>query len=108
VPDLRIGALGAARITPMALIRPARQLDGGEIRVLNPVVPHFFHSLKWCKTGGAWTKEKFPRKATYAYQLEAFRDAVVEGKPFVTTTAEAVKTMKVMDAVYRAAGMEPR
>ncbi|MGB3052075.1 MAG: Gfo/Idh/MocA family oxidoreductase, partial [Polyangiales bacterium] len=26
--DLRIGILGAARIAPMALIRPARQLDG--------------------------------------------------------------------------------
>jgi predicted dehydrogenase len=84
------------------------KLDGGEIRVLNPVVPQFFHSLKWRKTGGTWTKEKFPKKATYEYQLEAFREAVVEGTPFVTTTAEAVKNMNVVDAVYRAAGMNPR
>jgi predicted dehydrogenase len=84
------------------------ELEGGEIRVLNPVVPQFFHSLKWRKTGDPWTKEKFPKKPTYTYQLEAFRDAVVEGKPFPTTTAEAVKNMKVVDAVYRAAGMEPR
>ncbi|MCZ6807946.1 MAG: Gfo/Idh/MocA family oxidoreductase, partial [Deltaproteobacteria bacterium] len=81
------------------------RLDDGEIRVLNPVVPQFFHGFKWRKNGGAWVKEKFPKKPTYAYQLEAFRDAVVDGKPFITTTGEAVKTMKVIDAVYRAAGM---
>jgi len=84
------------------------QLDGGEIRVLNPVVPQFFHSLKWRRTGGSWTKEKFPKRPTYTYQLEAFRDAVVDGKPFFTTTAEAVKNMQVVDAIYRAAGMRPR
>lgn len=84
------------------------KLDDGEIRVLNPVVPQFFHSMKWRKAGGSWVKERFPRKATYAYQLEAFRDAVLEGKPFPTTTAEAVKNMQVVDAVYRAAGLSPR
>ena len=84
------------------------ELDGGEIRALNPIVPQLFHGLKWRKAGGPWTKEKFPKKATYAYQLEAFRDAVVERKPFITTTAEAVKTMQVIDEVYRAAGMSTR
>ena len=84
------------------------KLDGGEIRAFNPIVPQLFHSLKWRRTGGSWTTEKFPKKATYVYQLEAFRDAVVDGKPFITTTAEAVKTMQVVDAVYRAAGMSPR
>ena len=83
-------------------------LDRGEIRALNPVVPQFFHGLKWRKTGGAWTKEKFGRKPTYEYQLQAFRDAVLEGTPFPTTTADAVKNMRVIDAVYRAAGMSPR
>ena len=84
------------------------KLEGGEIRAFNPILPQFFHGLKWRKNGGSWTKETFPKKATYAYQLEAFRDAVVEGKPFITTTGDAVKTMKVVDAVYRAAGMVPR
>lgn len=83
-------------------------LDGGEIRVLNPIVPHFFHRFRYRKTDGSWIKEKFPKKATYAYQLEAFRDAIVDGKPFVTTTNEAVKNMNVIDDVYRAAGMQPR
>jgi len=92
----------------VAKIAAVVKLDGGEIRALNPIVPQLFHSLKWREIGGSWKKEKFPKKATYAYQLEAFRDAVVDGKPFVTTTAEAVKNMQVVDAVYRAAGMSPR
>lgn len=84
------------------------KLEEGEIHAFNPVIPQFFHGLKWRKSGGSWTKERFPKKPTYAYQLEAFRDAVIEGKPFITTTAEAVKNMRVVDAVYRAAGMSPR
>ena len=92
----------------LAKIAAVVKLEGGEIRATNPIVPQFFHSLKWRKHGGAWNKEKFPKKSTYRYQLEAFRDAVAEGKPFPTTTAEAVKNMKVIDAVYRAAGMQPR
>ena len=93
---------------PWQEIAAVVKLEGGEIRATNPIVPQFFHSLKWRKHGGAWNKEKFPKKSTYRYQLEAFRDAVAEGKPFPTTTAEAVKNMKVIDAVYRAAGMQPR
>ncbi len=92
----------------LAKIAAVVKLEGGEIRATNPIVPQFFHSLKWRKHGGAWNKEKFPKKPTYWYQLEAFRDAVAEGKPFPPTTAEAVKNMKVIDAVYRAAGMQPR
>jgi len=92
----------------LAKIAAVVELDGGEIRVLNPIAPQFFHSLKWRRRGGPWTKEKFPKKATYTFQLEAFRDAVVAGKPVLTSTAEAVKNMQAVDAIYRAAGMRPR
>ncbi len=92
----------------IAKIAAAVILEGGEIRALNPVVPQLFHGLKWRKNGGRWTKEKFGKKPTYEYQLEAFRDAVIAGKPFPTTTRDAVKNMRVIDAVYRAAGMSTR
>ncbi|MBW1760616.1 MAG: gfo/Idh/MocA family oxidoreductase [Deltaproteobacteria bacterium] len=114
VADVRFPSGAEGRINcslwswKVAKIAAVVKLDGGEIRALNPIVPQLFHSLKWRETGGSWNKEKFPKKATYAYQLEAFRDAVVDAKPFITTTAEAVKTMQVVDAVYRAAGMDPR
>jgi predicted dehydrogenase len=112
--DLRFPSGAEGRIhcslwsSELVKIAAAVKLDDGEIRVLNPIVPQFLHGLKWRKKGASWIKEKFPRKPTYAYQLEAFRDAVLDGKPFLTTTAEAVKNMRVIDAVYRAAGMSPR
>jgi predicted dehydrogenase len=112
--DLRFPSGAEGRINcslwswKLAKIAAVVELDRGQIRVLNPVVPQFFHSLRWRRTGGSWTSEKFPKKPTYAYQLEAFRDAVVDGKPFFTTTAEAVKNMRAVDAIYRAAGMRPR
>jgi len=40
--------------------------------------------------------------------VRAFRDAVVSGRPFPTTADDAVATMEVVDALYRAVGMSPR
>jgi predicted dehydrogenase len=48
------------------------------------------------------------RSTTYFHQLVAFRDAVESGASFPTTIAEGVRNMAVIDACYRAAGLEPR
>ena len=45
---------------------------------------------------------------TYGYQLEAFRAAVQEGAPTLTPPSDSVANMHVIDAIYRAAGLEPR
>ena len=37
-PDLRIGVLGAARITPMALIRPASRVPGAVVAAVGVVL----------------------------------------------------------------------
>ena len=85
------------------------ELEGGEVKVRNPVVPQFFHSFKWRRTGeSAWRKERFDRTPTYTYQLTAFRDAVMSGTAFPTNIDDAIRNMQVIDAVYRAAGLEPR
>lgn len=85
------------------------ELEGGEVRVTNPVAPQFFHSLKWRRTGeSSWRKERFDKTPTYTYQLRAFVDAVTTGAPFPTSVDDAVLNMRVIDAVYRAAGLEPR
>jgi hypothetical protein len=41
-------------------------------------------------------------------QLIAFRDAVEHGASFPTTADDGVRSMAVMDACYRAAGLELR
>ncbi|HEV7742236.1 MAG TPA: Gfo/Idh/MocA family oxidoreductase [Pseudolysinimonas sp.] len=47
-------------------------------------------------------------RASYTFQLEDFRDAVVAGGPNVTDSHAAVETMQTIDSIYLAAGMRVR
>jgi predicted dehydrogenase len=81
--------------------------DRGEVRlrVLNPVAPFSRLSI-----GSAEGKrvERFPRRPSYAYQLDAFAAAVLRGEPVKTTPEDAVENMTVIDEIYRAAGLPLR
>jgi predicted dehydrogenase len=79
----------------------------GSIRVLNFAAPQYFHRLVVRDRHGR-RRERVPGDATYTCQLRAFRDAVVSGGPVLTDAADAVKTMELIDAAYRAAGLQPR
>ena len=81
--------------------------DRGELRVLNPVTPQFFHRLSVRSTDGKRV-ERFSRRASYAYQLDAFAAAVLRGEPVKTTPEGAVENMTVIDGIYRAAGLPLR
>src|SRR5262249_9219006 len=83
------------------------QGDRGELRVFNQTGPQFFHRFT-VRNDGRKHREKFPRKATYVYQLEAFTNAVLRGGPVLTPPADSVHNMRVIDAVYRAAGLPIR
>ncbi len=79
----------------------------GELRVLNPIVPQFFHRLSVRSADGRRV-ERFARRASYAYQLDAFAAAVLRGEPVMTTPEDAVENMTVIDAIYRTAGLPLR
>jgi predicted dehydrogenase len=79
----------------------------GELRVFNPTGPQFFHRFT-VVSDGKKEREKFPRKATYAYQLEAFTSAVLHGTPVLTPPSDSVRNMRLIDAVYRAADLPIR
>jgi predicted dehydrogenase len=79
----------------------------GELRVFNPAGPQYVHRFVVRRKSGT-TKERFPRETTYRYQLEAFAAAVLDGAPTLTPPSESVANMEVIDAVYRAAGLQPR
>jgi len=81
--------------------------DRGELRVFNPIAPQYASWLT-VRSGGTRRIEIPARRPTYAYQLDAFCDAVLRGRPALTTPREAVANMTVIDAVYRAANMRPR
>jgi predicted dehydrogenase len=81
--------------------------DHGELRALNPVVPQFFHRLSVRSPDGNRV-ERFPRRTSYAYQLDAFAGAVLRGETVKTTPEDAVENMTVIDAIYGAAGLPLR
>ena len=81
--------------------------DRGELRVLSPAAPHLFPRLSIRSADGKRV-ERFPRRVTYAYQLDAFAAAVLRGEPVKTTPEDAVENMTVIDGIYRAAGLPLR
>ncbi len=54
------------------------------------------------------TTEAGDERSSYSYMLQTFRDAVRNRAPVVTDAAAATATMRVVDGIYRAAGMAPR
>jgi predicted dehydrogenase len=81
--------------------------DQGELHALNPVLPQLYHRLSIRSSTGKRV-ERFPRRASYAYQLDAFAAAVLHGEPVKTTPKDAIENMTVVDAIYRAAGLPLR
>jgi len=81
--------------------------DRGELRWLSPAAPHLFPRLSIRSAGGKRV-EHFPRRPTYAYQLDAFVAAVLRGEPVKTTPEDAIENHTVIDAIYRAAGLSVR
>ncbi|MGV0714076.1 Gfo/Idh/MocA family oxidoreductase [Mycolicibacterium sp. XJ662] len=81
--------------------------DRGELRVINPVLPHVFLRFS-VRAGGVSRVERFSRRASYAYQLDAFAAAVLRGEPVKTPPEDAIENMTVIDSIYRAAGLPLR
>jgi predicted dehydrogenase len=79
----------------------------GEMSVFNPVAPQAYHRLT-VKTDKGKRSENLGNRPTYLYQLEAFTDAVLRGKPVLTSAEDGIVNMRIIDDIYRAAGMQPR
>jgi predicted dehydrogenase len=79
----------------------------GSLKVFNPFAPQFGHRVR-IETASGTRREKFSRRATYDYQLEAFVAAVENGATFPTTAVDAIRTMELIDATYAAAGLPIR
>jgi len=81
--------------------------DDGELSVFNPIAPHLLNRVKLRTAAGTHT-ERVRGEATYTSQLRAFV-AYVRGEGSVPTdAAHGVANMRVIDAVYDAAGMKQR
>jgi predicted dehydrogenase len=81
--------------------------DRATMKVTNPLAPQIWHRLT-VKGSAGTRRERVAGGATYGYQLAAFVAAVREGAPTLTPPADSIATMRVIDSIYRAAGMQPR
>jgi predicted dehydrogenase len=79
----------------------------GEMRVRSPYHPHQGGAIRVRGRDGGRV-ERLDRKSTYAFQLEAFRDAVRAGTPASTGPGEALAQQTAIDAIYAAAGLPVR
>jgi predicted dehydrogenase len=81
--------------------------SSGELRITNFIAPQYYHRLVVRSGRGRWS-EKVPGEPTYTCQLRAFAAAVNAGVDVPTGPDDSVRTMSVIDDIYRAAGLSPR
>jgi predicted dehydrogenase len=81
--------------------------ERGELRVMNPIAPQRGHQLT-LKTAAGEKSETVPGDTTFTHQLRAFVKAVRGEAKFPTDGVEGIINMRVIDDVYRAAGLPPR
>ena len=79
----------------------------GQMAVRNFTMPHLFGKLTVSTKAGK-RSETAGKGRTYAYQLQAFADAVLRGGPVLTPPSDSIANMAVIDAVYTAAGLPVR
>jgi predicted dehydrogenase len=89
--------------------------ERGTMSVLNMTGPQHYHRVvvktRDPRSGkGFKRREKVSGESTYWYQLQAFTKAVREGdrSAVLTPPSDSIANMQVIDAVYRAAGLESR
>jgi predicted dehydrogenase len=81
--------------------------EKGSISVINPVTPQLFNWLT-IKSEGKTRRERVARTSTYYHQLSAFSEAILNGGTVLTDPQDAIKNMRVIDDIYRAANLKPR
>lgn len=111
--ELRFPDGVAGRITcamePGTRLWAALEVEGdtGRMRVVNPLAPHRGHAIEIEDAAGA-RSESVPGETTYVHQLRGFLARVRDGTPVPNPLSDAIANMRVIDAVYRAAGLSPR
>ena len=81
--------------------------SGGTLRVFNPIAPQFFHRLRLDTPAGRRV-ERVAGPASYDSQLIAFVGAVRRGESIPTDPPDSIANMRVIEAIYAAAGRPRR
>ena len=106
--DGRSGRIVCSLFSRTLLRAEARVLgSAGELRAINPIAPQYYHRLT-VRTSRGRRVEKIAGDASYVHQLRAFASHVRDGAEVPTGPADSVANMRVIDAVYEAAGLSRR
>ena len=81
--------------------------DSGRLFVVNPLAPHSGHEFR-LSLGNQEISEQIHRDTTYRHQLVAFCQAVHGQRTLPTMGRDSIDNMRLIDAVYRAAGLPRR
>jgi predicted dehydrogenase len=105
------GAVGRsiASMWSRRLLRFSLRVTGtrGEMRVTNFVAPQYWNRLS-VTVDGVKSHERVRGEASYPAQLRAFVAAIRDGGPVLTPPEDAVVTMRLIDDIYRTAGLPIR
>ena len=82
--------------------------EHGHMTATNPLAPQQGNAMLVVDLGDRVWNQPAETTATYTHQLVAFREAIVDGVGFPTTAGDGVRNMEIVDACYRAAGLQPR
>jgi predicted dehydrogenase len=80
--------------------------EHGKLTAVNPISPHMGHELVIEAAGGT-TREQVAGDTTFAHQLRHVIGVLQGEIEPLTGGSDAIATMRVLDAIYRAAGMRP-
>jgi len=75
--------------------------------VLNPIAPHFFNRIR-VRTDAGSRGERVRGEPSYTAQRRAFRGGGSRRAAMPTDGAHGIANMRVIDEIYRKAGLEPR
>jgi predicted dehydrogenase len=91
------------------ILRVGASIEGekGRIDVLNFVGPQVYNSVK-VRTASAARRERIKGPATYTAQLRAVVAALRDDTPLPTEGDDSIFNMRVIDAIYDAAGLPRR
>lgn len=104
------GRVHSSMIAPGDAVEAWLRVTGehGHLLATNPLAPQQGDAMLSVDVGDRIWYRPAETTATYMHQLVAFREAIVNGTPFPTTADDGVRTMEIIDACYRAAGLDPR
>jgi predicted dehydrogenase len=108
LPDDRTGRITCSLFSRIPVRASARvRGEEGELSVLNPVAPQYYHHLRLRGARGT-VRERVAGRASYTHQLDAFVRLLREGTPMATDARDAIANMRAIDAVYQKAGLPLR